>query len=69
MSKNNSKETRGIMFIVAITLVFVTLKVIGVINWSWGVVLFPIYIPIPLKIIAFIFYVIHRTIRVKKLRR
>lgn len=36
----------GISFVSLLTLIFITLKLIGVIEWSWLWVLSPIWIPI-----------------------
>ena len=50
---DNSKSG-GIGFGGALTLVFIVLKLVGVINWSWVWVLSPIWIPIMLLIIIFL---------------
>lgn len=41
-----------------LTIVFVVLKLIGVISWSWWVVLLPELIVLPIYVIALIFYYI-----------
>ena len=41
-------STGGISFFGLLTLVFITLKLIGTIDWSWLWVLSPIWIPIAL---------------------
>ena len=56
MGKNNSSTGSGIGFCGLLTIVFITLKLIGVIKWSWTWVLAPIWIP--LAIISFVFLVI-----------
>ena len=38
-------------FLPALTLLFITLKLTGVIAWSWWLVLLPIYVGIPLFIV------------------
>jgi hypothetical protein len=43
-----NKHASGIGFGGALTLLFITLKLIGVIQWSWWWVLSPIWIPITL---------------------
>ena len=48
--ENNSRLT----FLDLLALVFITLKLLGKINWSWGWVLSPITIPILLTCIVFI---------------
>ena len=53
---NNSNRTgSGISFIGLLTIVFVVLKLLGVITWSWVWVLSPIWITLVLiLIVAFI---------------
>jgi hypothetical protein len=46
--KNNSN---GIGFMGALTLLFVALKLLGYINWSWWLVLLPVYGPLILALI------------------
>lgn len=42
---NNAVNTNGIGFCGLLAIVFITLKLIGIINWSWFWVLSPIWIP------------------------
>lgn len=42
------QSTGGVGFLGLLALVFITLKLIGVITWSWAWVLAPIWIPIVL---------------------
>lgn len=54
---NNLREDgkvvyRGLGFFDALALVFIVLKLTGVINWSWWWVLAPIWMPIALLLIA-----------------
>lgn len=43
--KNRNNESRdGIGFIGLLTIVFITLKLVGVIDWSWWWVLSPVWI-------------------------
>ena len=44
MSNNGTHTSGGIGFIGLLTIVFITLKLIHVINWSWLWVLSPIWI-------------------------
>lgn len=53
MSKSN--ETTGISFLSMLGILFITLKLTGVISWSWLWVLSPIWIPFALIIIIFLF--------------
>lgn len=62
MSTQSSSSSSGIGFTGLLTIVFITLKLLGVINWSWWWVLSPIWISalivIAILIIGFIVYVI-----------
>lgn len=44
MSDTSSNSNRGIGFIGALTLLFIALKLLGEIDWSWWWVLSPIWI-------------------------
>lgn len=39
------KKSNGIGFLGVLALIFITLKLLGVITWSWMLVLAPIWIP------------------------
>jgi hypothetical protein len=43
---NNSTSSGGIGFFGALAIVFITLKIIGILEWSWWLVLMPLWIPI-----------------------
>lgn len=52
-------EVGGIGFFGLLGIVFITLKLIGIINWSWIWVLAPLWIPTAIAIlIAVIFFII-----------
>ncbi len=54
-SNNDSKsKSDGIGFFGALTLIFIILKLCGIINWSWIWVLAPSWIPIILVIVIII---------------
>lgn len=53
MNKDNGKG--GLSFLECLTLVFIVLKLCGVISWSWWAVLSPIWIIILLGIILAFF--------------
>lgn len=55
--KNDSTKSGGIGFVGALQLVFIVLKLIKVISWSWWVVLLPIEISIALVILAIMFII------------
>ena len=52
MSDNSSAGGGGIGFLGLLTIVFITLKLCGVINWSWLWVLSPIWIPLSLGMVV-----------------
>ena len=45
MNKETNTNSNGIVFWGLLEIVFITLKLIGIINWSWFWVLSPIWIP------------------------
>jgi O-antigen ligase len=54
MSENsNSGATGGVGFTGLLALVFIVLKLTGVIDWNWWWVLSPIWIPILLVVLIF----------------
>lgn len=55
MKNNNS---RGIGFVGLLTIVFITLKLLKVISWSWLWVLSPLWIATLLIIILIIIYIL-----------
>jgi hypothetical protein len=44
MSERKVSSSSGIGFVGLLTIVFITLKLLGVINWNWGWVLAPLWI-------------------------
>lgn len=48
---NNNKTSRGIGFSGLLALLFIGLKLCGVISWSWLWVLSPIWIPAALAVV------------------
>lgn len=42
-------------FFIALGLIFITLKLIGIINWSWWLILLPIYGPVALLLLFLTF--------------
>lgn len=69
MSKNNSSNTTtgGIGFTGALSLIFITLKLLNVIDWSWVWVLSPLWISLAIFLLCviglIIFYAIKSFIR------
>ncbi len=58
MGKNSSSSSSGIGFVGLLTIVFIVLKLIGKISWSWIWVLAPIWISviIGLLILCFVLF-------------
>lgn len=54
MSSNRNSSSSGIGICGVLTIVFVVLKLVGVINWSWLWVLCPLWIEILLTIIVLV---------------
>ena len=51
---NNNNSTGGIGFCGLLTIVFIVLKLLKVISWSWLWVLAPLWIPVAILIVFFI---------------
>ena len=59
MNNNNNNTGGGIGFVGVLTIVFIVLKLLGKINWSWVWVLSPIWISAALvTVILVIFFII-----------
>lgn len=54
MSSNRNSSSSGIGICGVLTIVFVVLKLVGVINWSWLWVLCPLWIEILLTVIVLV---------------
>ena len=54
MSSNRNSSSSGIGICGVLTIVFVVLKLVGVINWSWLWVLCPLWIDILLTVIILV---------------
>ena len=55
---NNAGAASGIGFLDALLLIFIVLKLIRIITWSWWVVLMPLWIEIILVIIFILIIII-----------
>lgn len=53
MSNNSSNSGAGIGFCGLLAIVFIVLKLIGKIDWSWLWVLSPLWIPIAIALVVF----------------
>ena len=54
MSNNTSSSSGGIGFVGLLTILFIALKMLGYIDWSWWWVLSPLWIPA----LLFVFFLI-----------
>ena len=54
MSRYDSSSRSGLSTWNVLLIVFIVLKLIGVINWGWGWVLAPLWIPVLLVVIGFL---------------
>ena len=55
---SSSSSSAGIGFVGLLTIVFIVLKLCGVINWSWVWVLSPLWISFIVSIIILIIFVV-----------
>lgn len=61
---NNDFTSGGIGFGSAILLMFIILKLVGVIDWSWWWILSPIWIPIVLLLaVSILLFVVYRIVK------
>ena len=56
MSEKSSSSSGGIGFVGALTIVFITLKLLGYITWAWWWVLSPVWITAIITVIALIIF-------------
>lgn len=69
MSSNTNSSSGGIGFLGALTILFVALKLIPngkggtIIDWSWWLVLSPIWIIPALLLVGFIFFVVYKIVK------
>ena len=68
MSKNNGSTSSGLGILDVLAIIFIVLKCVGVINWSWWWVLSPIFASIGLGIIVISIKAILEVRRTKKLQ-
>lgn len=48
---NSSSSSSGIGFCGALCIAFIVMKLCGVINWSWGWILAPLWIPLAILLV------------------
>ena len=53
MANDSQAQTGGIGFFSLLALIFITLKLVGVIEWSWLWVLSPIWLPFTVVVLGF----------------
>ena len=63
MDKRKTTTSAGVGFCEMLGIVFIVLKLVGVIDWSWWLVLLPIYAPIVLFLLGAFIVVICVTIK------
>ena len=56
METNNNNKSGGLGFVGALQIVFITLKLLDVIKWSWWWVLAPLWISILATVIIFVVF-------------
>lgn len=56
MNSNNDSSS-GMTFLGVLQIIFIVLKLVGVINWSWVMVFIPAFIDLGLSAILLIIYV------------
>ena len=54
MDKNYSGTSGGMGFLGVLTLIFIVLKLVGVISWSWWLVLMPLWIELGVIVVLLI---------------
>ena len=54
MSESNNSSSGGIGFVGLLAIVFIVLKLVGTITWSWWWVLSPLWIPFVLWLVVVI---------------
>lgn len=65
MKANNNSSSGGIGFVGTLTIVFIVLKLVGVIAWSWWWVLSPILISIAVTLLIIVGVVLFALAREK----
>jgi len=63
---NQTASNNGVGFTGLLLLVFITLKLCDVIDWSWGWVLAPLWIPIALVLVILLVWWVVRMLSPKK---
>ena len=62
--ENNSSSYAGIGVVGVLEIIFIVLKLVGVIDWSWWIVLIPLWIDLGMSfILVFIVFIISKSMR------
>lgn len=69
MNKSNNSAPQGLGFTSILQLIFITLKLMGVIEWSWVWVLSPLWISVILVILVALIMTVVENIADSKRRR
>jgi len=67
--ENKSGQNAGVGFCGLLTIVFIVLKLLGKITWSWLWVLSPLWIPTLLVIVFVIIYLVVRSLSKRNKRK
>lgn len=63
MVDNNNARSGGIGFFGLLGIVFITLKLCGVIDWEWWLVLAPIWVPVLVVFVVILILTLVDTVR------
>lgn len=62
--ENNSSSYAGIGVVGVLEIIFIVLKLVGVIDWSWWIVLIPLWIDLGMSfILVLIVFIISKSLR------
>lgn len=62
--ENNSSSYAGIGVVGVLEIIFIVLKLVGVIDWSWWIVLIPLWIDLGMSfILVLIVFIISKSMR------
>ena len=69
MSNQTTPPSGGLGFLGALSILFITLKLLGLITWSWWIVLSPFWIPVVVFGLCVLLYIVLVTIDLGKERK
>ena len=68
MSKSSNKNSGGISFLGLLGIVFITLKLCKIIDWSWWCVTMPLWGGVVLFLFGFVLFLIYKLVQDNKYR-